>query len=74
MLCYFCHRREAVDHHFRVLDGFASLCETCLRHSIEPQKQLPSEGDFCLVTSPNPNQQKTIGIGDDDARSTKEMN
>ncbi|MBB3207497.1 hypothetical protein FHS27_003322 [Rhodopirellula rubra] len=76
MLCDFCNRREAVVHRFRVLNGFASLCEPCLRYSIEPQKHLSSEGDFCLVTSNNLNiyQQKTTGTGDDDARSTKETN
>tara|TARA_A100001391_G_C4938396_1_gene243834 strand:+ start:182 stop:409 length:228 start_codon:yes stop_codon:yes gene_type:complete len=74
MLCHFCKRREAVFHNFRVVEGFASLCEACLRNSIKPEKSLPSEGDFCLVTSDNLNQQKTTGIGDDDARSTKETN
>lgn len=76
MLCDFCNRREAVVHRFRVLEGFASLCEPCLRYSIEPQNPSTSEGDFCLVTFDNLNiyQQKTTGTGDDGTRSIKETN
>lgn len=69
MQCDFCLVREAVDHQFRVLDGFASVCERCKRLSIPPKDHKPSAGDFCCVTNDELTHPiKTAGIGDDDAR------
>jgi len=72
MLCDWCNNREAVDRPFRVLDGFAAICETCRRHSIPAKDYRPSVGDFCCVTSYK-QQQETAGIGTSDARPQKEI-
>ncbi len=74
MQCDFCLMREAVDHQFRVLDGFASVCERCKRLSIPPKDYQPSDGDFCLVTINELIEPKqTAGIGDDDARPQRKI-
>lgn len=75
MLCDYCHTREAVDHHFRNHDGFASVCDPCKRATIPPKCSCESAADFCCVTDANFNQlftTKTAGIGANDTRPETE--
>jgi hypothetical protein len=75
MLCDYCHAREAVVHQFRNHDGFASVCEPCMRATIPPKCPCESAADFCCVTDANFHhfsQTKTAGIGANDTRPETE--
>ena len=68
MRCDFCKDREAVDHRFRVLVGFASVCESCRRYSIQAKNYQSSAGDFCCVMTSHPNQTETAATAANDGR------